>query len=87
MRKLTLSLIYLIGVLINTGLLLVGVRILEVGTFSGRAGHIATGSEALFFGLLFVAIGLCGAIILLFAGTRHLLGKRRPDDANGQSHH
>ncbi|MGD9006970.1 MAG: hypothetical protein PVG41_03560 [Desulfobacteraceae bacterium] len=85
MRKLILSLIYLIGVAINLALLLVGVRILEAGTFSGRAGHIATGSEAVFFGISFIVIGLGGAIVLLFAGTRHLLGKRRPDDANGQS--
>jgi hypothetical protein len=82
MRKFIISLIYLTGVLINTALLLVGVRILEVGSFSGRAGHIATGSEALFFGLLFVAIGLAGAITFLIACTKHLLGKRRPDDAN-----
>jgi hypothetical protein len=86
MRKLTISLIYLTGVLINAALLLVGVRILEVGAFSGRAGHIATGAEAVFFGILFIAIGLGGAIILLFTGARHLRGKRRPDDANGQSH-
>jgi hypothetical protein len=86
MRKFTLSLIYLIGFLINTALLLVGVRILEAGTFSGRAGHIATGSEALFFGLLFVAIGLAGAITLLIAWKKYLLGKRRPDDANKKSH-
>lgn len=85
MRKLTLSLIYLAGVLINMALLLVGVRILEAGTFSGRAGHIATGSEALFFGLLFIAIGLGGAITLLIACTKNLMGKRRPEDANGQS--
>lgn len=83
MRKFTISLIYLTGVLINAALILVGVRILEAGTFSGRAGHIATGSEALFFGLFFVALGLGGAITLLIACTRHLMGKRRPDDANG----
>jgi hypothetical protein len=82
MRKLTISLIYLIGVLIHTALVLVGVRILEAGSFSGRAGHIATGSEALFFGLLFVAIGLAGAIMLLVAWTKQLPGKGRPDDAN-----
>jgi hypothetical protein len=87
MRKFTVSLIYLFGILINAALLLVGYRILEAGTFSGRAGHIATGPEAVFFGILFVAIGLGGAIILLIAGTRYLLGKRRPDDANGQAHH
>lgn len=83
MRKLTISLIYLIGILINTALLLVGVRILEAGTFSGRAGHIATGSEAVFFGLLFVAIGFGGAITFLIACTRYFMGKRRRDNANG----
>ncbi len=86
MRKFTVFLIYLTGVLINAALLLVGLRVLEAGTFSGRAGHIATGSEALFFGLLFVGLGLGGAITLFIACTRHLLGKRRPDDANGPSH-
>ncbi len=86
MRKLTISLIYFTGVLINAALLLVGLRILEAGTFSGRAGHIATGSEAMILGLLFVAIGLGGAIILLVAGIRLLLGKKRPDDAKGPPH-
>lgn len=85
MRKFIIILIYLIGLLINAALLLIGLRIIEAGTFSGRAGHIATGSEALFFGLMFVALGLGGAIILLIASTRHLLGKRRPDDADGNS--
>jgi hypothetical protein len=85
MGKLTLSLIYLAGVLINAALLLVGVRIIEAGSFSGRAGHIAAGAEALFFGLLFVALGLGGAITLLIAGIRYLLGKRGPDNANGQT--
>lgn len=83
MRKVNLSLIYLIGVLINTALLLVGVRILEAGFFSGRAGHIASGGEALFFGLLFVAIGLAGALTLLIAAIKHLPGKKRSDNANG----
>jgi hypothetical protein len=86
MRKFTISLIYLIGVLINAALVLVGVRILEAGTFSGRAGHIATGSEALFFGLLFIALGLAGAITLLITWTKHLPGKGRPDDANEKIH-
>ncbi len=85
MRYFTIFLIYLIGVLVNAALFLVGLRVLETGTFSGRAGHIATGSEALFFGLLFVVLGLGGAITLLIACIRHLFGKRRPDDANGQS--
>jgi hypothetical protein len=83
MKKFTIFLIYLIGLLINAALLLVGWRIIEAGTFSGRAGHIATGSEALFFGLLFVVFGLGGAITLLIACIRHLMGKRRPDDADG----
>jgi hypothetical protein len=85
MGKLPLSLIYLTGVLINAALLLVGVRILEAGTFSGRAGRIAAGTEALFFGLLFVALGLGGAITLLIAGKKHLLDKRESDNANGRS--
>lgn len=86
MRKFTISLIYLTGVLINAALILIGLRILEAGTFSGRAGHIATGSEAMIIGLLFVAIGLGGAITLLVACIRLLPGKKRPDDANGPPH-
>lgn len=85
MRKFTIPLIYFSGVLVNTALLLVGVRILEAGSFSGRAGYVATGSEALFFGLFFIALGLGGAITLLIACARYLLGKGRPDEAKGQS--
>lgn len=85
MRKFAISLIYLAGVLVNAALSLVGVRILESGTFSGRAGHIATGSEALFFGLLFIATGLGGAITLLIACARYLLGKTRPGQTKRQS--
>lgn len=86
-KKITTALIYLTGLLCNIALGLVGLRILQAGYFSGRAGHIASGPEAVMFGALFVALGLGGAVYLLIAYAKHLLGKRRPDDADTHPPH
>lgn len=81
MKKLVTALIYLMGLLCNGALLLIGIRILQSGYFSGRSGHIASGTEAAFLGVMFVALGLGGAIYLMIAYAKHLLAKRRPEDA------
>lgn len=81
-KKITTALIYLAGLLCNIALGLVGLRILQAGYFSGRAGQIASGPEAVMFGAVFLTLGLGGAVYLLIAYVRHLLGKRRPDDAD-----
>ncbi len=85
MKKITTSLIYLVGLLCNAALFLVGFRILQAGYFSGRAGHIASGSEANIFGILFIGLGLGGAIMLLIAYARYLISTRRSHNAEGQA--
>ena len=82
MKKILTSAIYLIGFWCNIALMLIGVRIIQAGYFSGRAGHIAMGSEALFFGIMFVVFGLGGAIYLLIAGILYLRRKSKREDAD-----
>ena len=81
MKKLFTALIYLIGLLCNGALLLIGIRILQSGYFSGRSGHIAADVEAAFLGVMFVTLGLGSAIYLVIAYVKHLLAKKRKDQA------
>jgi hypothetical protein len=73
MKKFFISLLYLLGLLCNGVLALIGIRILQSGYFSGRSGHIAADSEAAFLGIMFVALGLGSAIYLVIAYAKHLL--------------
>ena len=65
-------LLYAAGLIPNIFLCFIGSGILKSGALVGRAGHVLSGGEGLVLGLVILATGLIGILLLLYNLIKYL---------------